>query len=125
MISLKRLLFKRIMVNNMNRLFIMIAERAPTMIFSLKDSYIRNLNLKQICKQNFCLLLILIRHFLSSTGQKPAGLCHGSVSVLRASIYLSLCTLTFISNMLYSETANPIFIKLNRNYPVMVLFRNV
>ena len=61
-----------------------------------------------------------LQGLFSSTGRRPASLCHG---VHRASVRLSVRALTFNSNIFFSETANPIFMKFQRNVPAMVLFR--
>ena len=50
----------------------------------------------------------------SSTGHRPAGLCHGQVSVVRPS---------FILNIIFSETAYPNLIKVHSNVPAVVLLR--
>ena len=53
--------------------------------------------------------------FFSSTGHRPASLCHGLLSVVRP--------LTFSLNIFFSETTYRILMKFYRNVPAMVLFR--
>ena len=55
----------------------------------------------------------------SSTGCRPARLCHGPLSVMR----LSIRALTFSLNIFFSETTYQILMKFHRNVPAMVLFR--
>ena len=62
------------------------------------------------------LLSILV--VFSSTGRRPASLCHGLLSVVRPSVR----ALTFSLNI-FSETTNQILMKFHRNVPAMVLFR--
>ena len=63
----------------------------------------------------------------SSTGRRPASLCHGLLSVVRPSghpaVRLSGRALTFSLNIFFSETTYRILIKFLRNVPAMVLFR--
>ena len=49
----------------------------------------------------------------SSTGRRPASLCHG----------LSVCALTFSLNIFFSETTYRILMKFHRNVLAIVLFR--
>ena len=53
----------------------------------------------------------------SSTGHRPASLCHGPLSVMRPSVY----ALTFSLNI--SKTTYRILMEFHRNVPTMVLFR--
>ena len=55
----------------------------------------------------------------SSTGCRPASLCHGPLSVVRPSV----CALTFSLNIFFAETTYRILMKFHRNVPTMVLFR--
>ena len=55
----------------------------------------------------------------SSTGRRPASLCHGPLSVVRPSVR----PLTLSLNIFFSETAYRILMKFHRNVPTMVLFR--
>ena len=55
----------------------------------------------------------------SSTGRRPASVCHGPLSVMRASVR----ALTFSLNIFFSETTYQILMKFHRNVPTMVLFR--
>ena len=57
----------------------------------------------------------------NSTGCRPASLCHGLLSVMRASVRPSVRVLTFSLNI--SETTYRILMKFHRNVPAMVLFR--
>ena len=57
--------------------------------------------------------------FFSSTGRRPASLCHGPLSVVRASVR----PLTFSLNIFFAETTYRILMKFHRNVPTMVLFR--
>ena len=61
--------------------------------------------------------------FFSSTGRRPASLCHGPVSVVRASVRASVRALTFSLNIFFAETTYRILMKFHRNVPTMVLFR--
>ena len=54
----------------------------------------------------------------SSTGHRPARLCHGLLSAVCPFV----CALTFSLNI-FSETTHQILIKFHRNVPAMVLFR--
>ena len=56
----------------------------------------------------------LFLFFVSSTGHKPASLCHGPLSVR---------VLTFSLNIFFAETTYRILMKFHRNVPTMVLFR--
>ena len=55
----------------------------------------------------------------SSTGRRPASLCHGPLSVVRPSVR----ALTFSLNIFFAETTYRILMKFHRNVPTMVLFR--
>ena len=55
----------------------------------------------------------------SSTGGRPASLCHGLLSVVRPSIR----ALTFSLNIFFAETTYRILMKFHRNVTTMVLFR--
>ena len=55
----------------------------------------------------------------SSTGCRPASLCHGPLSVVRPSVRV----LTFSLNIFFSETTYRILVKFYRNVLSMVLFR--
>ena len=55
----------------------------------------------------------------SSTGHRPASLCHGLSSMVCPSIRV----LTFSSKIFFFETLYQILMKFHRNVPVMVLFR--
>ena len=67
----------------------------------------------------------------SSTGRRPASLCHGPLSVvrpcvsasIRPSVRPSVRALTFSLNIFFSETTYRILIKFHRNVPAMALFR--
>ena len=54
----------------------------------------------------------------SSTGRRPASLCHGLLSVMHPSVR----ALTFSLNIFFSETTYGILMKFHRNVPAMVLF---
>ena len=54
----------------------------------------------------------------SSTGRRPASLCHGPLSVVRPSVR----ALTFSLNIFFSETTYRILMKFHRNVPALVLF---
>ena len=54
----------------------------------------------------------------SSTGCRPASLCHGPSCVCP-----SVRALTFSLNIFFSETTYRILMKFHRNVPAMVLFR--
>ena len=58
----------------------------------------------------------------SSTGRRPASLCHGPLSVVRPSVSASVRVLTFSLNIFFSETTCRILMKFHRNVPAMVLF---
>ena len=58
----------------------------------------------------------------SSTGCRPASLCHGPLSV-RPYVLASVRALTFSLNIFFSETTFWILMKFLRNVPTMVLFR--
>ena len=84
-----------------------------------------------ICVQNtsFCqsagagiishLVTTLVFTIFSSTGHRPASLCHGLLSVMRQSVR----ALTFSLNIFFSETTYRILMKFHRNVPAMVLLR--
>ena len=55
----------------------------------------------------------------SSTGRRPASLCHGPLSVVRPTVR----ALTFSLNIVFAETTYRILMKFHRNVPTMVLFR--
>ena len=63
----------------------------------------------------------------SSTGRRPASLCHGQLSVVRASVRpsvrASVRALTFSLNIFFAETTYRILMKFHRNVPTMVLVR--
>ena len=59
----------------------------------------------------------------SSTGHRPASLCHGPLSVVCPSVCASVSALTFSLNIFFSETKYQILMKFHRNVPTMVLFR--
>ena len=59
----------------------------------------------------------------SSTGCRPARLCHAPLSVVRPSVHASLHALTFYLNIFFSETTYWILMKFHRNVPAMVFFR--
>ena len=62
----------------------------------------------------------------SSTGRRPASLCHGPLSVVRQSIrpcVRPVRALTFSLNIFFSETTYRILMKFHRNVSTMVLFR--
>ena len=59
----------------------------------------------------------------SSTGRRPASLCHGLLSVMRLCVRLSVRGLTLSLNIFFSETIYQILMKFHRNVPAMVLFR--
>ena len=65
----------------------------------------------------------IFSHFFSSTGQRQASLCHGPLSVVRASMRPSVHALTFSLNIFFSETSYRILMKFHRHVPAMVLFR--
>ena len=56
---------------------------------------------------------------VSSTGCRPASLCHGPLSVVRPSVH----ALTFSLNIFFAETTFRILMKFHRNVPTMVLIR--
>ena len=62
----------------------------------------------------------------SSTGRRPASLCHGLLSLVRPCVCVagrpSVRGLTFSVNI-FSETTCQILMKFHRNVPAMVLFR--
>ena len=60
---------------------------------------------------------------ISSTGRRPASLCHGPLSVVRPSVRPSVHALTFSLNIFFAETTYRILMKFHRNVPTMVLFR--
>ena len=68
---------------------------------------------------------------ISSTGRRPASLCHGPVSVVRPcvrasvrpSVRPSVRALTFSLNIFFAETTYRILMKFHRNVSTMVLFR--
>ena len=62
------------------------------------------------------------RLVFSSTGHRPASLCHGPLSVVRPSVDASVHALTFSLNI-FSETTYRILMKFHKNFPAMVLFR--
>ena len=62
---------------------------------------------------------------LSSTGRRPASLCHGPLSVVCVCVCVSVCAFTFSLNISFSKTTYGILMKLYRNVPAMVLFRNL
>ena len=78
---------------------------------------------KQCCKRRKC----LSPAFFSSTGHRPASLCHGLLSVVclsvRPPVRPSVRALTFSLNIFHSETTYRILMKFYRNVPAMVLFR--
>ena len=53
----------------------------------------------------------------SSTGHRPASLCHGLLSAVSPSVRV----LTFLN--IFSETTHQILMKFHRNVPAMVLFK--
>ena len=55
----------------------------------------------------------------SSTGCRPASLCHGPLCV-HVSIRPSVRSLTFSLSIFFSETTYPILMKFHRNVPAMV-----
>ena len=63
----------------------------------------------------------------SSTGRRPASLCHGLLSVVCQCVRLSVhpCVNFFFKNLntFFSETTYRILMKFYRNVPAMVLFR--
>ena len=61
---------------------------------------------------------LLENSIFSSTGRRPASLCHGPLSVCA-----SVRALTFSLNIFFSETTYRILMKFHRNFPTMVLFR--
>ena len=61
--------------------------------------------------------------FLSSTGRRPASLCHGLLSVVRPCVRSSVRALNFSLNIFFTETTYRILMKFHRNVPAMVLFR--
>ena len=69
----------------------------------------------------FDLQLYLLSFFqvFSSTGRRPASLCHGPLSVVPPSVR----ALTFSLNIFFAETTYRILMKFHRNVPTMVLFR--
>ena len=67
---------------------------------------------------------LLLTPFFSSTGCRPASLCHGCcLSCVRPPMRLSACALTFSLNIVFSETTYWILMKFHRNVPTMVFFR--
>ena len=64
------------------------------------------------------LISIFDRHIFSSSGRRPASVCHGP-SCVRASVRV----LTFSLNIFFSETIYRILMKFHRKVPGMVLFR--
>ena len=59
----------------------------------------------------------------SSSGRRPASLCHGLLSVVCPSVSASVCALNFSLNICFSETTFRILMKFHRNVPAVVLFR--
>ena len=59
-------------------------------------------------------MMYLSLFIFSSSGRRPAGLCHGLVSV----VYQCFLALTFISNI-FSETTHPVSLKFHRNVPAI------
>ena len=59
----------------------------------------------------------------SSTGRRPASLCHGPLSVVRGCVHPSVRALTFSLNIFFAETTYRILMKFHRNVPTMVFFR--
>ena len=63
----------------------------------------------------------------SSTGHRPASLCHSPLYVVRPSAHVSgrvsVRALTFSLNIFFSETTYWILMKFHKNVPAMVLFR--
>ena len=77
--------------------------------------------------RNFIERMTTLQWFFSSTGRRPASLCHGPVSVVRASVRAcvraSVRALTFSLNIFFTETTYRILMKFHRNVPTIVLFR--
>ena len=87
---------------------------------SLPNNKILGLSkLKAFADNNITLTIISF----SSTGLRPASLCHGPLSVVRPSVHPSIRALTFSLNIFFSETTYRILMKFHRNVPIMVLFR--
>ena len=70
---------------------------------------------------------VQMKPIVSSTGRRPASLCHGWLSVMhhwvRPSVHLSVRGFTFSLNIFFSETTYRILMKFHRNVSGMVLFR--
>ena len=86
---------------------------------------------KLLVTSNFSFFHNVFYHYIalifSSTGRRPASLCHGPLSVVRLAVCLSVrasvCALTFSLNIFFAETTYRILMKFLRNVPTMVLFR--
>ena len=76
----------------------------------------------QSVQTNTCRKFLLFVIF-SSTGRRPASLCHGLLSVVRPCVRPSVRALTFSLNIFFSETTYRILMKFYRNGPAMVFFR--
>ena len=89
-------------------------------VFWEKNGHCRGINISQT-KLVFMYLLNHLPNSLvfSSTGRRPASLCHGPLSVVRPSVR----ALTFSLNIFFAETTYQILMKFHRNVPTMVLFR--
>ena len=84
--------------------------------------YVKFQNVTNITVSNHTCILILQRvNIFSSTGHRPASLCHGLLSAVLPSVCVSFHALTFSLNI-FSETTR-ILMKFHRNVPAMVLFR--
>ena len=65
-------------------------------------------------------MIEVLTDFFSSIGCRPASLCHGQLSAVRASVRVLT---SFSLNIFFSETTYRILMKFHRNVPTMVLFR--
>ena len=66
----------------------------------------------------------LYGRLVSSTGRRPASICHGLLSIVRLAGRTSVCALTFSLNIFFSETTCRILMKFYRNVPAMVPLQN-
>ena len=96
-----------------------------TIFVSLRQLF--NLLKLFLCPSEILTLMLVYLIIFSSTGHRPASLCHGTLSVVRPYVRPCVCpsvgALTFSLNIFSSDTAYRILMKFCRNVPAMVLLR--
>ena len=93
------------------------SDTLTTLLPFVKKVYVYVISVICVCHvfQKFHLMEDHCLVSFSSTGRKPASLCHGPLPVVRP--------LTFSLKIFFSETTHPILMKFHRNILTMVLFR--